>query len=71
MRVYAGMIRALDRGIGKVLAALREHGLEENTLVIFSSDNGGAHYIGLPGLNDREPGRDASGQARRTRCTAR
>jgi arylsulfatase A-like enzyme len=52
MRVYAGMIRALDRGIGNVLAALREHGLEENTLVIFSSDNGGAHYIGLPGLND-------------------
>ena len=52
MRVYAGMIRALDRGIGNVLAALREHGLEENTLVTFSSDNGGAHYIGLPGLND-------------------
>ncbi|TDJ37338.1 MAG: hypothetical protein E2O54_15685 [Gammaproteobacteria bacterium] len=52
LRVYAAMIRALDRGIGNVLAALREHGLEDNTLVIFSSDNGGAHYIGLPGLND-------------------
>jgi arylsulfatase A-like enzyme len=51
-RVYGGMMRSLDRGIGNVLAALRQNGLEENTLVIFSSDNGGAHYIGVPGLND-------------------
>lgn len=51
-RVYGGMMRSLDRGIGNVLAALRDNGLEENTLVIFSSDNGGAHYIGVPGLND-------------------
>ena len=45
------MIRSLDRGIGQVLAALRENGLEENTLVIFSSDNGGAGYLGIPDLN--------------------
>ena len=50
-RVYAAMIRALDRGVGRVLAALRENGLEENTLVIFSSDNGGARYLGLPDVN--------------------
>jgi uncharacterized sulfatase len=50
-RVYAAMIRSLDRGIGTVLQALREHGLEENTLVVFTSDNGGAGYVGLPGLN--------------------
>ena len=31
--------------------ALRENGLEENTLVFFTSDNGGAHYIGLPEVN--------------------
>jgi uncharacterized sulfatase len=45
------MIRALDRGVGEVLAALRRNGLEENTLVFFTSDNGGASYIGLPDLN--------------------
>jgi uncharacterized sulfatase len=50
-RVYAGMIRALDRGVGRVLSALRENGLEENTLVIFTSDNGAAGYIGLPDVN--------------------
>jgi uncharacterized sulfatase len=50
-RVYAAMIRALDRGVGRVLDALRDNGLEENTLVIFTSDNGGAGYIGLPDVN--------------------
>ncbi len=52
LRVYAAMIRALDRGVGRVLDALRANGLEENTLVLFTSDNGGANYVGLKGLND-------------------
>jgi arylsulfatase A-like enzyme len=51
LRVYAAMIRALDRGVGTVLDALRTTGLERDTLVIFTSDNGGAHYIGLPEIN--------------------
>jgi arylsulfatase A-like enzyme len=51
LRVYASMIRALDRGVGTVLDALRANGLEENTLVLFTSDNGGADYIGLPDIN--------------------
>ena len=46
LRTYAAMIRALDRGVGTVLEALRANGLEENTLVIFTSDNGGADYVG-------------------------
>lgn len=51
MRVYAAMIRALDLGVGKVLEKLRADGLDGNTLVIFTSDNGGAWYVGLPDLN--------------------
>lgn len=50
-RVYAAMIVALDRGVKKVMEALRENGLEENTIVMFTSDNGGANYVGLPDLN--------------------
>jgi uncharacterized sulfatase len=51
LRVYAAMLRALDRGVGRVLEALRAHGLEENTLVFFTSDNGAPGYIGLPDVN--------------------
>jgi uncharacterized sulfatase len=52
LRVYAAMIRALDRGVGRVLDALRENGLEDNTLVFFTSDNGAPNYIGLPEVNE-------------------
>lgn len=51
LRVYAAMIRNLDRNIGRVLETLKAQGLDENTLVIFTSDNGGAHYVGLPEIN--------------------
>ena len=51
MRVYAAMVRNLDRNIGRVLQALKDKGLDDNTLVIFTSDNGGANYIGLPDIN--------------------
>ena len=40
-RTYAAMMSAMDDAIGKVLAKLRDAKLEENTLVIFISDNGG------------------------------
>lgn len=51
LRVYAAMIRALDRGVGTVLDALEQNGLSQNTIVIFTTDNGGANYVGLPDLN--------------------
>lgn len=51
LRVYAAMVRNLDRNVGRVLRALKDRGLDDNTLVIFTSDNGGANYVGLPDLN--------------------
>ena len=57
---YAGMISSLDANVGKVLATLRELQLEENTLVIFSSDNGGVggyrrEGIGGSDITDNAP----------------
>ncbi len=40
MAVYAGMVDRMDQGIGRVLEAIRRMGVEQNTLVIFLSDNG-------------------------------
>lgn len=45
------MIHALDRSIQRITQALEENGLSENTLIVFTSDNGGAGYIGLPDIN--------------------
>ncbi|MCA6075449.1 sulfatase [Fulvivirga sedimenti] len=39
--VYAGLVEQMDDAIGEVLAALREMNLDENTIVVFTSDNGG------------------------------
>jgi arylsulfatase A-like enzyme len=39
-RIYAAMTSALDDGIGSIMTALEENGLEQNTLVVFLSDNG-------------------------------
>lgn len=50
-RVYAAMVRSLDRSVGRVLQALKDQGLDDNTLVIFTSDNGAPGYIGLPEVN--------------------
>jgi len=41
MEVYAAMIERMDRGIGKVVEALKKHGALDNTLIFFLQDNGG------------------------------
>jgi len=42
MAVYAAQITCMDRGVGRILDAIREAGAEDNTLVMFLSDNGAA-----------------------------
>ena len=44
---YAAMITRLDDHVGQIVAKVREHGLEENTLIVFTSDNGpwGGHDV--------------------------
>jgi arylsulfatase A-like enzyme len=44
LEAYAQMMRSMDEGIGRVLAALRRARVERDTLVIFTSDNGGERY---------------------------
>jgi len=52
MEVYAAMVDRIDQNVGRMLAKLDEMGVSDNTLVIFLSDNGGAHttreHEGLP-----------------------
>jgi len=50
-RVYAAMMRAVDRSVGDIMKTLEEEGIADNTIIVFSSDNGGAGYIGIPEVN--------------------
>ena len=55
-RVHAAMVHSLDEGVGRVLDAIDDHGIAENTLVLFFSDNGGS-----VGIGDNGPYRGAKG----------
>ena len=44
---YAAMITRMDRDVGRIMTLLRELGLDENTLIIFSSDNGPTYAGGV------------------------
>ena len=48
---YAAMVTRLDRNVGRVLAALDEAGLAENTLVVFTSDHGATFELGNLGAS--------------------
>lgn len=41
---YARMVQSMDQGIGRVLEVLHRRGLERDTLVVFTSDNGGERF---------------------------
>lgn len=42
---YFAMIEQMDKGVGEILAALKQYNLVNNTLVVFTSDNGGVHSL--------------------------
>ncbi len=42
--IYAAMVRSMDSGIGRIFDTLRRARLDRQTLVVFTSDNGGDHY---------------------------
>ncbi|HEX6188192.1 MAG TPA: sulfatase-like hydrolase/transferase [Pyrinomonadaceae bacterium] len=44
LKLYAEMMRSLDEGVGRVMQALRAAGKDRDTLVIFTSDNGGERF---------------------------
>lgn len=55
-RAYAAMVSCMDDVIGQVVAALEKRGMRENTLIIFSGDNGGARVAELTGEVDTSKG---------------
>lgn len=55
---YRNMVQALDAGVGRILATLRRLGIENDTLLMFVSDNGGAR---ITGAYDNSPLRDFKG----------
>jgi len=48
--LYADLVMETDDVLGRVLDSLARHGVADNTLVVFASDNGCAHYIGVDEL---------------------
>ena len=50
-RVYYAMIECMDDAVGMVVDKLEELGLDDNTLVIFTSDNGAAQYTRITNTN--------------------
>ena len=51
--LYADLVLETDDVFGRVLASLERHGVADNTLVIFASDNGCAHYIGAKQMEEQ------------------
>jgi arylsulfatase A-like enzyme len=61
--IMAAMVKTMDDNVGKVMAALNQEGLLDNTMIIFTSDNGGNMYQRPEGVNptDNHPLRAGKG----------
>ena len=63
MAVYAAQVHRMDTGVGKIMDALQKNGIDDNTLVLFVSDNGGcAEFLAEDGFvqNLIYPSRDGT-----------
>jgi arylsulfatase A-like enzyme len=61
--VYAAMIQSMDESVGRILAKLEELRLADRTIVVFTSDNGGAVHFGNPPATSNLPLRSGKGYA--------
>jgi len=63
--IFAAMVHSMDEAVGTVLDALKRHDLADNTVVVFTSDNGGLtqRYGKLGGFTDNHPLRRGKGSA--------
>jgi len=61
--VYAAMLRSVDESVGRVLNKLDELHLADHTLIVFTSDNGGAVHFGEPPATSNFPLRMGKGYA--------
>jgi arylsulfatase A-like enzyme len=62
-KVYYAMLRSVDESVGRIVKKLDELHLTENTIVIFTSDNGGAVHFGNPPATSNFPLRNGKGSA--------
>jgi len=51
---YAGMAQSMDESVARVLQALKDNGLDENTIIVYTSDNGGDNHSSNGGLRERK-----------------
>jgi arylsulfatase A-like enzyme len=61
--VYAAMLKSVDQSVARVLKKLDELGLADHTVVVFTSDNGGAVHLGKPPATANAPLRLGKGYA--------
>ena len=60
-RTYAAMVTSVDDQVGRIVAALEKRGMRENTLILFSSDNGGPRSAVIASGAHSPEEREASG----------